>query len=62
MDRLRKQLEADKLSLGSTIEEYREQLQIEIAKYNNLHATVDRLRLDFEKKIAEKEEELDVLR
>ena len=62
MDRIRKQLEADKLSLNSTIDEYREQLQIEITKYNSLHASVERLRNDLEKKIAEKEEELEILR
>ncbi|CAF4742364.1 unnamed protein product [Rotaria sp. Silwood1] len=62
MDRLRKQLEAEKLSLNSTIEEYREQLHIEIAKYNALNSQVEKLRLDYEKKIAEKEAELDVLR
>lgn len=62
MDRLRKQLEAEKLSLNSTIDEYREQLQIEISKYASLSASVEKLRLDYEKKIAEKEEELDVLR
>jgi chromosome segregation ATPase len=62
MDRLRKQLEAEKLSLGSTIDEYREQLHIEITKYNVLNASVDKLRGDLEKKIAEKEEELESLR
>ena len=62
MDRLRKQLEADKLSLGSTIDEYREQLQIEISKYNSLSSSVEKLRNDLEKKIAEKEEELEILR
>ncbi|CAF3576738.1 unnamed protein product [Rotaria sp. Silwood1] len=62
MDRIRKQLEAEKLSLGSTIEEYREQLHIEITKYNVLNASIDKLRSDLEKKIAEKEEELDILR
>lgn len=62
MDRFRKQLEAEKLSLNSTIEEYREQLQIEISKYNSLSNSVEKLRLDLEKKIAEKEEELDILR
>jgi hypothetical protein len=61
-DRHRKQLEADKLSLGSTIDEYREQLHIEITKYNVLSASVDKLRGDLEKKIAEKEEELESLR
>ncbi|CAF3528216.1 unnamed protein product [Rotaria sp. Silwood1] len=62
MDRIRKQLEAEKLSLGSTIEEYREQIHIEITKYNVLNASIDKLRSDLEKKIAEKEEELDILR
>ena len=62
MDRIRKQLEAEKLSLNSTIDEYREQLQIEINKYASLSASVEKLRLDYEKKIAEKEEELDILR
>jgi chromosome segregation ATPase len=62
MDRLRKQLEAEKLSLGSTIDEYREQLQIEISKYNSLSGSVERLRHDFEKKLADKEEELESLR
>jgi chromosome segregation ATPase len=62
MDRIRKQLEAEKLSLNSTIDEYREQLQIEISKYNSLHASVERLRNDLEKKIADKEEELELLR
>lgn len=62
MDRFRKQLEAEKLSLGSTIEEYREQIQIEVTKYNNLAATIERLRSDLEKKLVEKDEELDALR
>ncbi len=62
MDRIRKQLEAEKLSLGSTIEDYREQLQIEISKYNSLSGSVERMRNDLEKKIAEKEEELELLR
>jgi chromosome segregation ATPase len=62
MDRLRKQLEADKLSLGSTIEEYRDQLQIEISKYNSLSGSVEKLRNDLEKKLADKEQELDLLR
>jgi hypothetical protein len=62
MDRLRKQLEADKLALGSTIDEYREHLHIEVTKYNALSATVDKIRSDLEKKLAEKEEELDALR
>lgn len=62
MDRLRKQLEAEKLSLLSTIEDYREQVQIEISKYNNLHASVERMRADLEKKVAEKEEELQTIR
>jgi hypothetical protein len=62
MDRLRKQLEAEKLSLGSTIDEYREQLHIEITKFNSLSASVEKFRSDYEKKIAEKEEELDLLR
>ena len=61
-DRLRKQLEAEKLSLTSTIDEYREQLQIEISKLNSLSASVEKLRSDYEKRLAEKEEELDVLR
>ncbi|CAF2747637.1 unnamed protein product [Rotaria sp. Silwood2] len=62
MDRVRKQLEAEKLSLVSTIEDYREQLHIEITKYNVLNASIDKLRTDLERKIAEKEEELDALR
>ena len=62
MDRLRKQLEGEKLSLNSTIDEYREQLHIEINKYNLLAASVDKLRSDFEKKLAEKEEELESIR
>ena len=62
LDRLRKQLEADKLSLGSTIEEYREQLHIEITKYNVLNATIDKFRSDYEKKLSEKEEEMESLR
>ena len=59
MDRIRKQLEAEKLSLNSTIDEYREQLQIEISKYNSLHASVERMRNDLEKKLAEKELAID---
>jgi chromosome segregation ATPase len=59
MDRLRKQLEGEKLSLNSTIDDYREQIQIEITKYNSLHGSVERLRHDLEKKIADKEEELE---
>jgi len=62
MDRLRKQLESEKLTLGSAIDEYREQLHVEITKYNILNASVDKLRGDLEKKIAEKEEELEALR
>jgi chromosome segregation ATPase len=62
MDRLRKQIEAEKLSLGSTIDEYREQLHIEITKYNVLNASIDKMRGDLEKKVAEKEEELETLR
>ncbi|CAF1258268.1 unnamed protein product [Rotaria magnacalcarata] len=62
MDRLRKQLEAEKLSLGSAIEEYREQIHIEITKYNVLNASIDKLRSDLEKKIMEKDEELESLR
>jgi chromosome segregation ATPase len=62
MDRIRKQLEAEKLSLLSTIDEYRESLQIEISKYNSLSSSVEKLRNDLEKKIAEKEEELEALR
>jgi chromosome segregation ATPase len=62
LDRLRKQLESEKLSLGSTIDEYREQLHIEITKYNILNASIDKLRGDLEKKIAEKDEELESLR
>lgn len=62
MDRVRKTLEAEKLSLNSTIEEYREQLHIEINKFNSLNSSVERMRTDFEKRLAEKEEELDVLR
>lgn len=62
MDRLRKQLEAEKLSLGSTIEEYREQLHIEITKYNSLSGQIEKIRGDFEKKIADKEEENESLR
>lgn len=62
MDRLRKQLEGEKLSLNSTIEEYREQLHIEINKYNSLAASVDKLRSDYEKKLAEKDEELETIR
>jgi chromosome segregation ATPase len=62
MDRIRKQLESEKLTLGSAIDEYREQLHIEITKYNILNASIDKLRGDLEKKIAEKEEELESLR
>lgn len=62
MDRIRKQLEAEKLSLNSTIDEYREQLQIEITKFNSLNASVEKLRIDYEKRLGEKEEELDALR
>jgi chromosome segregation ATPase len=62
IDRLRKQLEAEKLSLVSTIDEYREQIHIEITKYNVLNASIDKLRGDLEKRIAEKEEELETLR
>lgn len=62
MDRLRKQLEAEKLSYASTIDEYREQIHIEITKYNVLNASIDKLRADLEKKLAEKEEELEGLR
>lgn len=61
-DRLRKQVEAEKLALGSTIDEYREQIHIEITKYNVLNASIDKLRGDLEKKIADKEEELEGLR
>ena len=62
MDRVRKQLEAEKLSLGSTIDEYREQLQTEIVKYNTLRSSFEKLRNDLAKKIAEKEEEIESLR
>ena len=62
MDRLRKQLETEKLSFGSTIDDYREQLHIEITKYNVLNASIDKMRSDLEKKIAEKDEELEGLR
>ena len=62
MDRLRKQLEGEKLSLNSTIDDYREQIQIEITKYNALHGSVERLRHDLEKKIADKEQELEASR
>ncbi len=62
IDRLRKQLEGEKLSLVSTIDEYREQIHIEITKYNVLNASIDKLRGDLEKRIAEKEEELETLR
>ena len=62
MDRLRKQLEAEKLSLGSTIDEYREQLHVEITKYNVLNASIDKLRGDLEKKLADKEAEVEALR
>ena len=62
VDRLRKQLESEKLSLVSTIDEYREQIHIEITKYNVLNASIDKLRGDLEKRIAEKEEELETLR
>ena len=62
MDRLRKQLEADKLSLGSTIDEYREQLHIEINKYNSLNASVEKFRSDYERKLAERDEELETTR
>jgi len=62
MDRLRKQLEGDKLTLGSAIEEYREQIHIEVTKYNTLNASIDKLRSDYEKKISEKDEELENLR
>ena len=62
MDRLRKQLEAEKLSLGSTIDEYREQLHIEINKYNSLSASVEKFRSDYERKLAERDEELETTR
>ena len=62
LDRFRKQLEAEKLSLSSTIEEFREQIHIEITKFNVLSASIDKLRGDLERKIAEKEEELEALR
>ena len=62
MDRIRKQYEAEKLSFGSAIDEYREQLHIEITKYNLLNASIDKLRGDLEKKLAEKDEELESLR
>jgi hypothetical protein len=62
MDRIRKQFEAEKLSFSSTIDEYREQLHIEITKYNILNASIDKLRGDLEKKIADKDEELESLR
>ena len=62
MERIRKQLESDKLSLGSTIDEYREQLHIEVTKYNVLGSSIDKLRGDLEKKIADKDEELENLR
>ena len=62
LDRVRKQLESDKLSFVSTIEEYREQTRIEILKFNTLSASIDKLRADLEKKLAEKEEEMESLR
>jgi hypothetical protein len=62
MDRIRKQFEAEKLSFSSTVDEYREQLHIEITKYNILNASIDKLRGDLEKKIADKDEELESLR
>lgn len=62
LDRVRKQLESDKLTLSSTIEEFREQIHIEITKYNVLNASIDKLRADLERKIVEKEEELEALR
>ena len=62
LDRVRKQLEADKLSFLSTIEEYREQTRIEILKFNTLSASIDKLRADLEKKLADKEEEMESLR
>lgn len=62
LDRFRKQLEAEKLTMSSTIEEYREQIHIEITKYNVLNASIDKLRADLERKIADKEEELEALR
>lgn len=62
LDRFRKQLEAERLTLSSTIEEFREQIHIEITKYNVLNASIDKLRGDLERKVAEKEEELEALR
>lgn len=62
LDRVRKQLESDKLTMSSTIEEFREQIHIEITKYNVLNASIDKLRADLERKIVEKEEELEALR
>lgn len=62
LDRFRKQLEAEKLTLSSAIDEYREQIHIEITKYNVLNASIDKLRSDLERKIADKEEELEALR
>jgi chromosome segregation ATPase len=62
LDRFRKQLESEKLSMGSAIDELREQIHIEVTKYNILNASIDKLRGDLEKKIAAKEEELESFR
>ena len=37
-------------------------IHIEITKYNVLNASIDKMRSDLEKKVAEKEEELESLR
>ena len=61
-ERRLKTLEADRLQLQNDYDDTRDAYDLEVQRNQNLQAQYDKLKVDTDKKLAEKEEEIDLLR
>ncbi len=57
-----KALDIERHQLQSDYDDASDNLQTEVAKYQSMQAQLEKQKLDFEKRLAAKEHELDVLR
>lgn len=62
LERKVKSLEADRQQLENDLDDARDSLQVENQRNQNLQAQFEKLKLDTDKRIADKEEELDASR
>ena len=61
-ERKYKNSEADRQTLQNELDDARDQLQLEISRNQSLLAQIEKLKLDTDKKLADKDDELDSLR